>query len=76
MPSLPAVWSDGQVSLAGLMSMQWARQELHLTSVEYLGLAILIAYVVVYMVGRRRNYQIAQGFIVGRVHELFCSRFL
>lgn len=56
--------------------MQWARQELHLTSVEYLGLAILIAYVVVYVMGRRRNYQIAQGFIVGRVHELFCSRFL
>lgn len=57
------------------MSMQWARQELHLTAVEYLGLAILIGYVVVYIAGRRRNYQIAHGFIA-EVHELFCSRFL
>ena len=71
----PAVWSDGKVSLAGLMSMQWARQEMHLTAVEYFGLAMLVGYAVVYIVGRRRNYQIAQEFITS-VHGLFCSRFL
>lgn len=71
----PAVWSDGQVSLAGFMSMQWARQEVHLTAVEYLGLALLVGYAVVYIAGRRRNYRIAQHFIKS-VHGLFCSRFL
>lgn len=55
--------------------MQWARQEMHLTAVEYFGLAMLVGYAVVYIVGRRRNYQIAQEFITS-VHGLFCSRFL
>lgn len=55
--------------------MQWAKQELHLTVVEYLGFALLLGYIVVYIAGRRRNYHIAHGFIIG-VHGLFCSRFL
>jgi len=55
--------------------MQWARQEVHLTAVEYLGLALLVGYAVVYVAGRRRNYRIAQQFITS-VHGLFCSRFL
>ncbi|CAM9655963.1 unnamed protein product [Ectocarpus sp. 6 AP-2014] len=70
-----AVWSDGKVSLAGLFSMQWATHELHLTAVEYLGFALLLGYIAVYIAGRRRNYHIAHGFIMG-VHGLFCSRFL
>ena len=42
---------------------------------EYLSVAILALYLVVYIRGRRRNYEIAQEFIIG-VHGLFCSRFL
>ncbi|CAM9393831.1 unnamed protein product [Scytosiphon promiscuus] len=70
-----AVWSDGTVSIAGLRAMEWAKQELHLTAAEYFGFLVLLSYVVVYIVGRRRNYQIAKGFIDG-VHGLFCSRFV
>lgn len=55
--------------------MQWARQELHLTMLEYFGLAMLVGYAVVYIVGRRRNYRIAREFITG-VHELVYNRFL
>lgn len=54
--------------------MEWAKQELHLTAVEYFGFFVLFSYVVVYIVGRRRNYQIARGFIE-EVHGLFCDRF-
>lgn len=57
------------------MATEWAKQELHLTAVEYFGILVLFSYVVVYIVGRRRNYQIARGFIDG-VHGLFRSRFL
>ena len=64
-----AAWSDGKVSFMG------AKQELHLGTVEYLAVTIIALYLVVYIRGRRRNYEIAQGFIIG-VHGLFCSRFL
>lgn len=70
-----AAWSEGKVSLAGLLSLQWARQDLRLGTLEYLSLAVIVLYVLVYIRGRRRNYQIAHGFIKG-VHDLFCSRFL
>eukprot|EP00752_Nemacystus_decipiens_P001964 g1890.t1 len=43
---------------------------------EYFGLAMVVGYAVVYIVGRRRNYRIARDFITG-VHEgLFYNRFL
>lgn len=58
------------------MSMQWARQELHLTMLEYFGLAMLVGYAVVYIVGRRRNYRIAREFITGVHDGLFYGRFL
>lgn len=70
-----ASWSEGKVSLASLLSFQWVRQEVHLGTVEYLALAVMALYVAVYIRGRRRNYEIAHGFIKG-VHGLFCSRFL
>lgn len=70
-----AAWSDGRVSVAGFLSFEWAKQELHLGAMEYLSVAILALYLVVYIRGRRRNYEIAQEFIIG-VHGLFCSRFL
>lgn len=56
--------------------MQWARQELHLTQLEYFGLAMLVGYAVVYIVGRRRNYRIAREFITGVHDGLFVNRFL
>lgn len=70
-----AAWSDGKVSFGGFLSLEWAKQELHLGTVEYLAVTIIALYLVVYIRGRRRNYEIAQGFIIG-VHGLFCSRFL
>lgn len=56
--------------------MQWARQELHLTMLEYFGLAMLVGYAVVYIVGRRQNYRIAREFITGVHDGLFYGRFL
>lgn len=70
-----AAWSDGKVSIAGFLSFEWAKQEINLGAVEYFSLAIIALYLVVYIRGRRRNYEIAHGFIIG-VHGLFCSRFL
>lgn len=71
-----AVWSDGKVSLAGLLSFQWARQELDLLGpFEYLALGVMVLYLTVYIWGRRQNSKIANSFIK-EVHGLFCSRFL
>lgn len=56
--------------------MQWARQELHLTMLEYFGLAMVVCYAVVYLVGRRRNYRVARDFITSVHDSLFFSRFL
>lgn len=69
------VQPDGKVTLAGLLSLQWAEQELRLGAVEYLALGTIILYIAVYFRGRRRNYEIAHTFTKG-IHGLFCSRFL
>lgn len=68
-------WSDGNVSLRGLLSFQWARQDIQLGNLEYLALCVMMAYATVFVLGRRKNHEIAHSFIKG-VHGLFCSRFL
>lgn len=68
-------WSDGKLSLRDLLSFQWARQDIELGNLEYLALCVMIAYATAFVLGRRRNHEIANSFIKG-VHGLFCNRFL
>lgn len=69
------VWGEGKVSLLGLWSLKWAKQELTFGATEFLALGVIALYIAVYIKGRRRNHHIARQFIHS-VHGLFCSRFL
>lgn len=69
------VWADGKVSLRGLWSLQWAKQELTVGTTEILAIGIIALYIGVYIQGRRHNYKVSTQFIRA-VHGLFCSRFL
>lgn len=73
--SSSGVWADGKVSLRGLWSLQWAKQELTVGTTEILAVGVIALYIAVYIKGRRRNYKISTQFIRA-VHGLFCSRFL
>lgn len=73
--STTGILGEGKLSLLGLWSSQWARQKIALGTTEYFSIMVMVLYLIVYVKGRRRSYEIADSYM-RRVHGLFCSRFL
>lgn len=71
----PGTWGDEKVSLLGFLSLKWAEQDIELGTTEVFSVIVIVCYLLVYIRGRHRSYEIAESFI-RRVHGLFCSRFL